>query len=99
MGPCNLCGYCERFGCFLYSKASPQTAILPILADRPNLEVRTGAYVTRILKDSSATRATGVMYMDENGQELEQPADLVVLSAFQMHNVRLLLLSGIGTSV
>jgi gluconate 2-dehydrogenase alpha chain len=97
MGPCNLCGYCERFGCFLYSKASPQTTILPILTGRPNLEVRTSAYVTRILQDSSKTRATGVVYIDENGQELEQPADLVVLSAFQMHNVRLLLLSGIGT--
>ena len=33
LGPCNLCGFCERFGCFLYSKASPQTTILPILAD------------------------------------------------------------------
>jgi gluconate 2-dehydrogenase alpha chain len=96
LGPCNLCGYCERFGCFLYSKASPQTTILPILADRSNLEVRTGAYVTRILQDSSKQRATGVLYIDENGQELEQPADLVILSAFQMHNVRLLLLSGIG---
>jgi gluconate 2-dehydrogenase alpha chain len=96
LGPCNLCGYCERFGCFLYSKASPQTTILPILAGRPHLEVRTGAYVTRILQDSSRKRATGVVYIDENGQELEQPADLVVLSAFQMHNVRLLLLSGIG---
>ena len=98
LGPCNLCGYCERFGCFLYSKASPQTTILPILADRSNLEVRTGAYVTRILQDSSRKRATGVLYIDETGQELEQPADLVVLSAFQMHNVRLLLLSGIGTA-
>jgi gluconate 2-dehydrogenase alpha chain len=97
LGPCNLCGYCERFGCFLYSKASPQTTILPILAERPNLEVRTSAYVTRILQDSSKKRATGVVYIDENGQELEQPADLVVLCAFQMHNVRLLLLSGIGT--
>jgi gluconate 2-dehydrogenase alpha chain len=97
LGPCNLCGYCERFGCFLYSKASPQTAILPILAERPNLEVRTGAYVTRILQDSAKKRATGVVYVDETGEEREQPADLVVLSAFQMHNVRLLLLSGIGT--
>jgi gluconate 2-dehydrogenase alpha chain len=96
LGPCNLCGYCERFGCFLYSKASPQTTILPILADRSNLEVRTNAYVTRILQDSAKKRATGVVYIDENGQELEQPADLVILSAFQMHNVRLLLLSGIG---
>ena len=96
LGPCNLCGYCERFGCFLYSKASPQTTILPILANRSSLSVRTGAYVTRIQQDASKKRATGVLYIDENGQELEQPADLVILSAFQMHNVRLLLLSGIG---
>ncbi|MET0499429.1 MAG: GMC family oxidoreductase [Steroidobacteraceae bacterium] len=96
MGPCNLCGYCERFGCFLYSKASPQTTILPILAKRANLEVRTNSYVTRILRDSSGKRATGVLYIDEHGREVEQPADMVVLCAFQMHNVRLLLLSGIG---
>jgi gluconate 2-dehydrogenase alpha chain len=97
MGPCNMCGFCERFGCFLYSKASPQTTILPILADRKNLEVRTNAYVTKILRDKSRATATGVSYIDENGLEVEQPADLVILSAFQLHNVRLLLLSGIGT--
>lgn len=97
LGPCNLCGFCDRFGCFLYSKASPQTAILPILADRTNLTVRTNAYVVRILQDSARRRATGVVYIDETGEEVEQPADLVMLCAFQMHNVRLLLLSGIGT--
>jgi gluconate 2-dehydrogenase alpha chain len=96
LGPCNMCGFCERFGCFLYSKASPQTTILPVLANRPNLEVRTNSYVTRILLDKSRTRATGVLYVDERGQEMEQPADLVVLSAFQFHNVRLLLMSGVG---
>ncbi|MDX6461645.1 MAG: gluconate 2-dehydrogenase alpha chain, partial [Acidobacteriaceae bacterium] len=96
LGPCNLCGFCERFGCFLYSKASPQTTILPILADRQNLEVRTNAYVTKILLDRTGKIATGVAYIDESGVEVEQPAALVILSAFQMHNVRLLLLSGIG---
>jgi gluconate 2-dehydrogenase alpha chain len=96
LGPCNLCGFCERFGCFLYSKASPQTTILPILADRQNLEVRTNAYVTKILLDRTGKVATGVAYIDESGVEVEQPASLVILSAFQMHNVRLLLLSGIG---
>lgn len=96
MGPCNLCGFCERFGCFLYSKASPQTTILPILKDRSNLSVRTNAQVTRILLDKDGKRATGVVYVDEQGQDVEQRADLVILSAFQMHNVRLLLLSGIG---
>src|SRR6204780_816984 len=96
LGPCNLCGFCERFGCFLYSKASPQTTILPILADRQNLEVRTNAYVTKILLDRTGKIATGVAYIDESAVEVEQPATLVILSAFQMHNVRLLLLSGIG---
>jgi len=96
MGPCNMCGFCERFGCFLYSKASPQTTILPILAERPNLEVRTSAYVTRILVDSTGKKATGVLYIDADGREIEQPAALVMLCAFQLHNVRLLLLSKIG---
>jgi len=96
LGPCNLCGFCERFGCFLYSKASPQTTILPILEGRSNLEVRTNSYVTKILLDNTGKIASGVLYIDESGREVEQPASLVVLSAFQMHNVRLLLLSKIG---
>ena len=68
LGPCNMCGFCERFGCFLYSKASPQTTILPILANRPHLEVRPNSYVTRILLDKSRTRATGVLYVDAERQ-------------------------------
>jgi len=97
LGPCNLCGYCERFGCFMYSKASPQTTILPVLMRKPNFELRTHSHVTRINLDSSGKRATGVTYIDAQGQQVEQPADLVIVSAFQMHNVRLMLLSGIGT--
>lgn len=46
--------------------------------------------------DSSGKKATGVTYINAQGQEIEQPAELVILSAFQLHNVRLLLLSGIG---
>jgi gluconate 2-dehydrogenase alpha chain len=40
--------------------------------------------------------ATGVTFMDSAGNEGEQPADIVVVSAYQLDNVRLLLLSGIG---
>ena len=40
--------------------------------------------------------ATGVTYVDANGVETVQPADLVLLCAFQFHNVRLMLVSGIG---
>jgi gluconate 2-dehydrogenase alpha chain len=96
LGPCNLCGFCERFGCFMYSKASPQTTIMPILMQRPNFSLRTNSYVTRVNLDSTGKRATGVTYIDAQGREVEQPADIVILSAFQMHNVRLMLMSKIG---
>ncbi|MFG6656665.1 GMC family oxidoreductase [Scandinavium sp. M-37] len=96
LGVCNYCGYCERFGCFCYAKGSPQSCVLPALRQRKNFELRTQAHVIRINTDSCGTTATGVTYIDAQGNEIEQPADLVILSAFQLHNVRLLLLSGIG---
>ena len=96
LGPCNFCGYCERFGCYKYAKASPQTTLLPVLLKRPNFEVRPNSQVVRVNLDSSKKRATGVTYLDSEGRTVFQPADLVVLCAFQLNNTRLLLLSGIG---
>ncbi|WP_202305645.1 GMC oxidoreductase [Dryocola clanedunensis] len=96
LGVCNYCGFCERFGCFNSSKASPQSCVIPALKRHDNFELRTQSHVLRVNTDSTGTKATGVTYIDANGQEVEQPANLVVLSAFQLHNVRLLLLSQIG---
>lgn len=96
LGPCNFCGFCERYGCYMYAKASPQTTLLPTLLHRPNFELRTRSHVIRVNLAADGKRATGVTYIDAQGNEVEQPADLVVLCAYQFHNVRLLLLSGIG---
>ncbi|OZI42474.1 GMC family oxidoreductase [Bordetella genomosp. 5] len=96
LGPCNFCGFCENYGCYMYSKASPQTTILPVLLKKPNFELRTRSHVIKVNLDSTGKKAVGVTYIDEKGQEIDQPADLVILTAYQMHNVRLLLLSGIG---
>ena len=96
IGPCTYCGFCEWFGCGNYSKASPQTTLLPVLVRRPNFTARTESEVLHINVDSSRKRATGVTYVDSAGEQWEQPADLVVLAAFQLFNVQLLLLSGIG---
>ncbi|MBX3654621.1 MAG: GMC family oxidoreductase [Ramlibacter sp.] len=96
LGPCNFCGFCERFGCYNYAKASPQTTLLPTLMQRPNFELRTRSHVLRVNLAADGRRATGVTYIDAQGNEVEQPAELVVLCAYQLHNVRLLLLSGIG---
>lgn len=96
MGQCTYCGYCEWFGCGNYSKASPQTTILPVLLKKKNFSYRTGCDVTRVNLDNSGKKATGVTYVDQDGNEFEQPADLVILCAFAHHNVHLLLLSKIG---
>lgn len=96
LGACTYCGFCEWFGCANYSKASPQTTILPVLVRKPNFQARDNCEVTRINTDASGKRAIGVTFVDTKGEEWEQPADLVILSAYTIFNVQLLLLSGIG---
>ena len=51
----------------------------------------------RVNTDSTGKKATGVTYIDARGNEVEQPADIVILGAYCFSNTRLLLLSGIGT--
>lgn len=96
MGGCMYCGFCERFGCEVNAKASPQASVMPALPGAPKFELRTRSQVLRVNLDSSKTRATGVTYLDVAGREFEQPADMVVLAAYGMNNVHLMLLSGIG---
>ena len=98
LGPCTYCGFCEWFGCGNYSKASPQTTVLPALILKKNFKAFDNSEVTRINVDGSGKRATGVKFVDTSGEEWEQPADLVILSAYCIFNIQLLLLlhSGIG---
>jgi gluconate 2-dehydrogenase alpha chain len=96
LGPCTYCGFCEKYACGNYSKASAQTTILPVLMRKPNFTLRTEAEVIKINLDSSGKRAVSVTYVDAAGKEYEQPAELILLCAYILHNVRLLLLSGIG---
>ncbi|MGA3340005.1 MAG: GMC family oxidoreductase [Methylocella sp.] len=93
---CAFCGFCERYACEHFAKASPQTVILPALLNRSNYELRANCQVQRINLDSTRKKATGVTYVDAGGVVYEQPADLVLITAFPLNNVRMLLLSGIG---
>jgi gluconate 2-dehydrogenase alpha chain len=96
--PCMVCGYCERFGCEHFAKSSPQTTLWPVLRQQQNFELRTGAHVLKVNLTPDRKHATGVTYIDvATGEEVTQPAELVVLSAFAYQNARLMLLSGIGT--
>ncbi len=91
---CSYCGYCERFGCMIGAKAQPTNTLMPVLARHDNFELRTGAWVRRVVVEGG--RARGVRYMDSRGEEIFQPAGLVFLASWTLNNTRLLLLSGIG---
>lgn len=96
MSACVYCGFCSNFGCEHFAKASPQVCILPAAMKLDTFALRTGAQVLRVELDKDRKLARGVTYVDAGGQEFFQPADMVFLCAFSVHNVRLLLLSGIG---
>jgi len=95
-GPCRYCGFCEGFGCESGAKAEPQHTVLPLLEKAGNFELRTRSRVLRVNKDSSGKRAVSVTYVDAEGREFEQPAQLIFLASYVLANVHLLLLSGIG---
>jgi gluconate 2-dehydrogenase alpha chain len=96
LGTCTYCGFCEKFGCGNYSKASPQTTVLPYLLLKPNFKLQTESEVLRVELTADRTRATGVTFVNSAGEEYFQPAEIVILSAYVLHNVHLMLLSGIG---
>ncbi|MBY4897913.1 GMC family oxidoreductase [Cupriavidus sp. AU9028] len=96
MSACVYCGFCSNFGCEHFAKASPQVCVLPVAMKLDTFELRTGAHVLRVELDKDRKTARGVVYADATGEEVFQPADMVFLCAFSVHNVRLLLLSGIG---
>lgn len=50
--PCKFPGFCERYGCYNYSKASTHATLLPTLMQRPNFELRVKSHVTRVNMDA-----------------------------------------------
>jgi gluconate 2-dehydrogenase alpha chain len=92
--PCQYCGYCSRYGCMVGAKAQPTNTLMPVIARQKGVTVRTGANVRRVLHRDG--KAVGVSYVDAAGEEIHQPADLVVMASWTLNNTRLLLLSKIG---
>jgi gluconate 2-dehydrogenase alpha chain len=91
---CVYCGYCPNYGCMIGAKAQPTNTLMPVLTSRNNFSLRNNCWVRKIVHRNG--HAEGVVYMDENGEETLQPAEMVVLSAWTPNSIRLLLLSEIG---
>ncbi|MFG6533847.1 GMC family oxidoreductase [Sulfitobacter sp. 1A16787] len=94
--PCTYCGFCERFGCGYYAKADPIICVYDRIKDHENFEIRLNAQVLRIEKSEDGKTATGAIYLDENGEEVFQPADTICMNAYALWNVHLMLVSGLG---
>jgi gluconate 2-dehydrogenase alpha chain len=92
---CVNCGFCHGYPCHVKAKSTTQVTSIPLAKATGNLELRPFSRVIRILRDESGRRATGVAYVDSTGALHEVHAELVILTAYALENVRLMLLSGI----
>jgi gluconate 2-dehydrogenase alpha chain len=81
------------FGSYTGDKWHPALSAIPEALATGNLDLRTHCRVIRVLTDADGS-ASGVEYVDANGQRHLQRARVVILSAYTYENVRLLLLSG-----
>jgi hypothetical protein len=91
-GECQYCGHCERFGCEANAKGGAHMTVIPAALKQKTFELRTNTWVTKVITDSTGTKATGVQYTHVlTGEEYFQPAQMVILCAFSFNNVHLLL--------
>jgi gluconate 2-dehydrogenase alpha chain len=89
---CIYCGFCTRFGCEVDAKSTAITTHAPAALKTNKWEIRPFSKVQRINIGADGL-ATGVTYLDADGVEHEQPADVVLVSGYTLTNVRMLLLS------
>lgn len=90
--PCIWDGWCEA-GCPTGALANPLVVYLP-RASAAGATVQVDSHVTRVLTDAPGERVKGVEYYDRAGDRHELMADVVILAAYCVENVRILLNSG-----
>ncbi len=89
---CNNCGFCAFFGCPIHAKGDPVALLTKAMATG-RAELLAETYVSRIVTDGR--RATGVEYIDADGEVHTMDAGLVVVAGGAIETPRLLLLSGL----
>ena len=89
-GTCNNCGPCD-LGCPLRARSSTDVTYWP-LALKAGAELITEARVIEVETDAQG-RATGVVFLDREGQTQRLGASVVILAANGVGTARLMLLS------
>lgn len=88
----NWTGFWNTYGDPTTTRSSTLTSFIPEAVATGNLELRPECYVREVLVGDDG-RATGVLYVDADGREVEQRAALVILCLGAIESARLLLAS------
>jgi choline dehydrogenase-like flavoprotein len=90
-GPCHFCGPCER-GCMTHSYFNSAFTTVADALSSGNCTLISNAMAYKVLMDSDANRARGVLYIDRNSRHTREIfARAVILCAQAQESVRILL--------
>jgi len=89
---CNNCGFCSNYGCPISARVG---ALAPLRRALRTGRVQLHPETTVTKVNFTGRRATGVSYLDPQGNAGGESADLVVLAASAIETSRLALLSGL----
>lgn len=90
--PTNWTGFWNTYGDPSGTRSSTATTFVPEAIATGNLELRTECYVREVLVGADG-RATGVLYVDAEGREVEQRASVIILCLGAIESARLMLQS------
>ena len=97
LGACEYCGFCGRNACEANAKAATPTHIMPALRSDPKFELRTRAFVSKLVYDKAGKTVTGVLYTDmKPGEEYRAAGGNRRPVGFVFSNTHMMLYSGIG---
>jgi choline dehydrogenase-like flavoprotein len=89
---CNNCGFCSNYGCPISARVGALAPLRRAL-QTGRVQLRPETTVTKV--NFTGRRATGVSYLDPQGNAGGETADVVVLAASAIETSRLALLSGL----
>ncbi len=91
--PCIKCGTCDGFPCLVHAKADSEVICVRPALKYQNVELWTGAYVTRLLTSASGREVSGVELSVDGGPSQCVTGDIVVVAAGAINSAALLLRS------
>jgi choline dehydrogenase-like flavoprotein len=89
---CILCNTCNSFACRVHAKSEADVCCIRPALQRPNVELRTHAYATRLLTDAAGRRVEAIEFV-RDGELQRVEASVVIVSCGAVNSAALLLRS------